>query len=313
MCFGGVGCRNLPPEYAPPECDLSPLCCTSTDDCDPPVDPCEFVTCNIDTYLCEYGSVDNCAVPLPVVHTFNFCPEMEEYGWAYFHPEGEGEGGWSCGYDGALGSDGHLQFAGAGSGPMESLVMTPLIDGSPHPIVTIQYDRALELQGGEAHLLLYLVEDGQYTPIRDESFVVDVAGDTVAHVVSGEELAGAGVGFGVAAADAADVVQFDLDNVRVCPGEAPVWDQLPQAIEVVPGMGGEFDLAAHDPEGDELYFILKATPSFASLGPVVCDDWGCTSTIEVWPDAGDVGEYAIRLRVGDGCLWWEATVDLVVE
>jgi len=283
-----------------------------TGDCEPSLDPCETVSCNLQTHLCEYVSLDDCAAALPVVHTFNYCPAMNDYGWAFADLEGKGI--WSCGTSGPLGPDGRLRLVPESiNGSLESTISTPPLASDLHPSVTIQYDRALELQGGEAHLLLYLVEDGQYTPIRDESFVVDVAGDTVAHVVSGEELAGAGVGFGVAAADAADVVQFDLDNVRVCPGEAPVWDQLPQAIEVVPGMGGEFDLAAHDPEGDELYFILKATPSFASLGPVVCDDWGCTSTIEVWPDAGDVGEYAIRLRMGDGCLWWEATVDLVVE
>jgi len=320
MCIFGQ-CRNLPPGWAPPMCGLSPLCCTATDDCEPPTDPCEFVTCDLGTYLCEYSPVEKCAVPLPIVHTFNFCPDMEEYGWAYSDLQGEGE--WACGYDGPLGSDGHLQFVGGGGGPVESMALTPRIESNPCPAVTIQYDRALDLQGGEAHLLLYVVEDTNsndvvdagdlFTPIRDESFVVDLAGDTVAHVVSGQDLAQASVGFGVAAADAADVVRFDLDNVRVCPGEAPVWDELPEQLEASPGKGGEFPLAAHDPDGDDLYFILKSAPSFLKLGEVVCDDWGCTSTLEVWPDAGDVGEYTIRLRIGDGCLWWEATVLLTVD
>ena len=77
ICIYGQ-CRNLPPGWAPPSCNLSPSCCMETGDCEPSLDPCETVSCNLQTHLCEYVSLDDCAAALPVVHTFNYCPAMND-------------------------------------------------------------------------------------------------------------------------------------------------------------------------------------------------------------------------------------------
>ncbi len=327
MCIYGI-CRNLGPDQAPPSCDLSPLCCTQTSDCDQPTDPCQSVTCNVDTYLCEYSDVGLCALALPYTQNFNSCATLTSLGWQVVDLGADAEGNWKCTSLGPLGADNHERFDWAPqvAALFDSYLVTPAFQAEGLSAVTVQYDRYYNHFEETVDLGLYVVSDANaddtldgadtFVPLWLTSATEGFDAETVTYQVPAPYLDDTlRIGFKVGSTNSYNLNHFDLDNVKVCPGVAPTWDDHPSLISVAWNSNSLDKITASDADDDDLTFSLVSAPAFVSLqNPAkswVFENWSVKLVVEPTSDQ-DIGEHDIVVRVSDGCIDKDVVIPLTV-
>jgi len=320
LCFGGM-CRSVPQDVF--DCGLPKDCCAKLSDCPPSTDPCVMTSC--DQGKCLYDKQEPCAPMIPFVETFNPCSDLDVY-WDRSQPEDGSGKWWSCAGKGALGPDPHAAFVPTGQvvGPVEALLATNTLSATGAGVVSMQWSWAFSHGDGSATLGAYLVGwnggpvPQELKPLKE--IVVDKdlpATHQQVQLPPDFEPTYFRVGFGVKAESSAAAKSFELDDVRICPGHPPEWNGDPGPQEIGLGEKWTVELSAWNAEAAEKLEVsfVGSAPSFAVLSAPMLDpasgEWSITLSLAP-SQPKDVDEYALIVRVSDGCLLDDIQVAVVV-
>ena len=315
-------CRNLGPDQAPASCGLPGSCCETDEDCEESDDECITVACG-DLYVCEPTVESNCAKDLPYSQDFNSTDSLDDLSWSTVDLGNPAAGNWKRTTLGSLGSDYHERFDWTPQiADFDSYLVTPALDASEETTVTVQYERNLDLYASSVDLGLWVIVDDDddgpdaadsFTALTDATASDDIAAEQVQTVIPEANLSDhLYIGFRVAGADTYNVNHFDLDNVKVCGGVAPVWDSYPTVASV------EYDdtyskaFVVHDADdGTEPTVTIVSGPSFASVTDLNYSfaKKNYKGWLKLEPTGiDDVGSFDVELRLSDGCLTTDITI-----
>ena len=314
-CIGGV-CHNLPPDQAPPEFGIPPLCCVVDGDCSDDYDDCTTDAC-VDG-LCAYTPDAVCVLPLPHLQRFAKCGALETMHWSLDDQGTATDENWECSTSGPLGPDMHLGFFWAPQVlNFDSYLVSPEFAVAGYAYVTVQLDRFYDHYEDMVDLGLYVSESGPPFVPEDALWAETVSDDLLQDTVEYELTApAANVVFGVrvSAPDSYDLDEFAIDNFRVCEGRAPQFGEAIEPQVVFVSNPDTVGLTVDDPDlADTITFILESAPSFVSLENQ--QNLAPQHTIDLVIDpasAANAGTHAAVVRVTDGCLVDYLTIDITV-
>ena len=328
ICYYGM-CRHLTPEQAPAKCGLPLTCCIEASDCQAPNDPCQVVEC-VDGN-CDY-TTSKCSLPLPYTQTFTSCSDLSALKWSVLDFGAVAKSNWKCTHLGPLGPDNHERFDWAPqvSTPFDSFLVSPPLDCAGHTKVTVQFDRYYDHYEDTTDLGLYALSDtdGDELLTAADGFPTtllwsvgateDLESDTVSFSVPVANLANPGetyFGFRIAGSNSFNLNNYDLDNVKVCPGSAPGFTDYPSAVNVEWNGVSSTKISALDPDDDELTFTIVSGPSFAKLSnPYYSNLYGTWNVkLDVDPVSDeDIGDHTVVIKVTDGCVEKKVTIPILV-
>ena len=343
-------CRHFTPDKAPYPSDIPPGCCVSTADCDDDENVCTDMDCV--QGLCLYQPKDPCILDLPYFQDFNhyvtikdgggmpvvgFVNYIQYLGWNLEdHGSGDTYLNWKYSTEGPLGLDWHVSFDGvtAPTSSFNSYLLTPAFrlrgpdGGLLYTAVTVQWDNHLNLSlDVSTDLTVYAIDGDDLAGAADvwaKTAIgdMDVSQQYGISTKSSVDLSGYGdlirIAFNISElqGSSAHINGWDLDNVRICAGRPPSFQDAPDAIGALYNTAKVVKLGAVDPDEDTLSFKLINAPDFIHLDTLSYDFNTGKYTVNLNIDAdGDetlASGWEMKLRVSDGCLYVEQPLTVYV-
>jgi subtilisin-like proprotein convertase family protein len=340
-------CRHFDPDHAPGTSHIPwELCCSENDVCLPGEKCDDSNICTNDVCVLgiwKHEPIDPCLMTLPYEQTWNVkVYPFEALGWVRKDLRGaHSEFNWAYSTSGPQGTDFHLRFEGI-THPLDDFnayMASPAFathdkDGKQlFNTVTVQWENFLDLnQPVTTNLSLVYFEGDDLSassPMWTSTTTADIENGLLTASFSKPALADQfRVAFNLNAlydppgaqppewGSANHVNAWDIDNVKICGGNAPHWLTIQDSYGVFLDNTQSFNITALDPDPtSEVKFTLVGAPSFVSLV-----NWGYdwykksySIDLKVAP-AGDLtlGKHTFTIRASDGCLRIEKEISVYV-
>lgn len=300
-CDDGIGNSDLLADFCRTTCEL-PTCGDSVVDSGEQCDDGNGTDGDGCETTCTFTGG---GFPLPYVEPFT-AGSFSAISWTVESDGGSSANNWGLTGSGPLGPDNHPRFLYLPTvANFTDRIVSPYLNCSSAVFVTMRFDQAFALPAAVSGTVLQLQVsadggDTWQTAWSHNSSAGNIAATTTQLDLT-SYLAGsaeARIAFRIAGPTSSQITYWEVDNVEVRSGAAPVLNSIAN-VSVAADDTGDFEVSALDLDtaAGDLVFSLTNAPTFMNI----TNNGDGTATVSYAPDAGDVGTYsAIAVNVSDG-------------